>query len=397
MATKLTKTMIEKIQPGDRDVFLWDDAIPGFGARVFKSGKISFVVQYRNRERRSRRVTLGRFGVLTLQQARQRAIRLLAQVSDGGDPAEERREVAQEPTFSDLAERYIADYAKPRKKAGSIREDERIIEKHLGPALGTRRVSHITHGDIDRLHAALSATPYMANRVAALASTVFGCAEKWGLIPPGSNPAKGISRFRESSRERFLSMDELERLGATMRAMEAAGSISSFVAAGIRLLALTGCRRNEIRFLRWEEVDLEHRELRLRDSKTGPRSVPLNAAAVQVIDGLERRNDWVFPGQRGDSAPVCFNSAWERIRERAGLRGVRTHDLRHSFASVGASSGMSLLKIGRLLGHVEAKTTAKYAHLGRDPIHEASEEIASKIAAAMDGAKCAEVMELAAR
>ncbi len=313
----LTKTSIEKAQPESRDVFLWDDAIAGFGVRVLSSGKRSFLLQYRNTEGRSRRVTLGRFGVLTVQQARQKAIRLLAQVSEGADPAQERREATDAPTLEDLAARYLRDHAEPKKKPRSVQEDHRLIEKHILPTLGSRKVGHITSNDIDRLHSSMSEKPILANRVLALESMMFRLAEKWRLRPVGSNPCHGVERYKENRRERYLSMEEIGRLGDTLRAMQEERALSASAVAGIRLLLLTGCRRNEIRNLRWSEIDLKRPEIRLSDSKTGPRSVPLNAPAVQVIDGLERRSQWVLPGVQRDT-PISLNAAWIRIRKRAG-------------------------------------------------------------------------------
>jgi integrase len=392
---KLTKSVVENIQPETRDVFLWDDSLPGFGIRVLPSGKRSFVLQYRNAERRTRRITLGRFGVLTVQQARQKAIQLLADVNGGGDPAESKRETSEAPTLSDLAGRYLRDHAEPKKKASSVREDRRQLKIRILPVLGTRKVIHITSNDIHQLHASMSDKPVLANRTLALLSMMFRLAEKWGMRPVGSNPCRGVDRYKETPRTRYLTAEELGRLGETLLEMEAEGSTSRSVVAGIRLIILTGCRRDEIRTAMWDEIDLDQRELNLRDSKTGARCVPLNAPAMQIIDGLERRNEWLLPAVRGDE-PVNLNTAWNRIRVRARISDVRIHDLRHSFASVGAGAGMSLWQIGKVLGHADSQTTNRYAHAQRDPIHATSEQIASKISALMDGGECAEVRELVA-
>jgi integrase len=332
--------------------------------------------------------------VLTVQQARQKAIRLLAAVQDGKDPAQERCQEASAPLVADLAERYMRDHAEPKKKARSVHEDRRLLDKHILPVLGARKVGHVTSDDIDRLHASMSKTPILANRVLALLSMMLELAGRWGMRPKGLNPARGVACFKERRRERHLSLDEISRLGDTLREMEQTGGTSSSAVAGIRLLLLSGARRSEIRWLRWENVDLERRELHLEDSKTGPRTILLNAPALEVLAGLDRSAPWVLPATRGDG-PVCLSAAWTRIRKRAGLEDVRLHDLRHSFASVGAGAGLSLWTIGKVLGHTQPSTTARYAHADRDPVHAASEQIASRIAAALDGGSPAEVVELA--
>jgi integrase len=325
---KLTKRSIETIRPGDCDVFLWDDTLPGFGVRVLPSGKRSFVLQYRNRERRSRRITLGRFGVLTVQQARQRVIHLLAEVQDGKDPAEERRREASAPVLADLAARYLRDHAEPKKKPRSAREDRRLLDNHILPALRSRKVRHITSDDMDRLHGSMRDTPIAANRVLALLSMMFVLSERWGMRPKGSNPTRGVERFKENRRERYLSMDEFGRLGATLRKLERERAVSPYAIAAVRLLMLTGARRNEICQLGWSNVDFERRELRLEDSKTGPKTIPLNAPALQILAGLERYGPWVLPGARRKGPIILFKS-WEKIRTDAKLEDVRLHDLRH--------------------------------------------------------------------
>jgi hypothetical protein len=240
MATKLTKGVVEKIQPGERDVFLWDSTITGLGVRVLPSGKRSFLLQYRNAEGRSRRITIRRFGVLTVQQAREKAIRLLAEVSDGGDPAQQRRDTSEAPVLSELVARYVSDRL-PKRKARSAREYRRLIEKHILPALGSRKVAHITITDVERLHMSMESTPTQANRTVAVLSVLFRLAEKWGMRPVGSSPTSGIERFPESKRERFLSMSEFEQLGKRMREMEVEGELSTSAVAAFRLVDPNWC------------------------------------------------------------------------------------------------------------------------------------------------------------
>ncbi|MCL4683215.1 site-specific integrase [Myxococcota bacterium] len=382
MKVKLTKGRVERIEValGAREAFGWDDAVPGFGVRVLPSGRRSYIVQYFTKGR-TRRLTLGPHGVYTVEQARKRAASLLASVREGGDPSAERHAARTAPTVAELLDRYFKDYAEPRKKPKSLAQDRDIARRFLLPKLGRLRVADVTRDDLQRIHSALRDTPVMANRTLAMASTLFGLAERWDLRAPGTNPARYVERYREATRERYLSPAELAALGealAEREEIEPAGAIDC-----LRMLILTGCRVSEIRCLRWPEVDIEGARLLLKDSKTGGRVVPLNAPAREILARRPRRNEYVFPARRGGRPLPPLQSVWQRVRERAGLPDVRMHDLRHGFASVGASSGQSLLIIGALLGHRRVATTARYAHLSNDPVRDASEAIGAKIAAAM--------------
>jgi integrase len=240
-------------------------------------------------------------------------------------------------------------------------------------------------------------TPIRANRCLALLSTMLNYAERKGLLPPGANPCRHVERFPERQRERFLSEAEIARLGAVLTEAAQLGEHASVVAA-LRLLIFTGCRLGEILTLQWDDVDTERGCLRLRDSKSGPRGVTLGAPALEVLAGLSRLdgNPYVLPGARDGGHYVALQKAWRRLRAKAKLDDVRIHDLRHSFASVGAGSGESLLIIGRLLGHSQASTTERYAHLADDPVRAAADRIGARIAAAMRGGK-AEVVALPRR
>jgi integrase len=236
--------------------------------------------------------------------------------------------------------------------------------------------------------------PTAANRVLALLSKMMNLAERWGLRPDGSNPCRHVERYRETKRERYLSEAELARLGAALAAAEQTGAEEPEVVAALRLLVFTGCRMGEILGLCWECVDFERRCLNLPDSKTGAKTVPLNVPALEVLAGLERRSEYVIPGRDPRHALVNLSKPWDRIRVAAKLEGVRIHDLRHSFAAVAAGSGHSLLIIGGLLGHKQAQTTRRYAHLSDDPLRAASEAVGGRIAAALARRPEAEVLPL---
>jgi len=382
---KLSKRSVDAARPGPRETFVWDEELPGFGLRVFPSGRKTFFVQYRARgESRTRRYVLGPYGVLTPAEARDLATQVLADVRKGGDPSEARRIEAHEPTVGDLCTRYLADYAEGRKKARSVAEDRRLIEDFVKPALGRRKIRAVTRLEIVRLHNSLQRTPYQANRVLAVVSRMFNLAERWGLRPGGSNPVRHVDRFAERKRERFLSEAELARLGKALADAEQAQTETAATIAAIRLLVFTGCRLGEILRLRWAEVDFERRCLHLAESKTGARTVPLNAPALKVLAELARgESPWVIQGRKPGAPLVNLGKPWRRIREKADLRDVRLHDMRHSYASVAAGAGHSLVVIGALLGHRQATTTQRYAHLSDDPVRTATELVGARIAAAM--------------
>jgi integrase len=246
----------------------------------------------------------------------------------------------------------------------------------------------VNRAEIARLHHEMRSKPYQANSTLAMLSKFFGWVEKHGLRPDGSNSCRHVEKYRERRRERFLSQAELGRLGDALREAEQERSCSPWVIAAIRLLAFTGARRNEILTLRWDHVSEEHERLLLPDSKTGPKGIHLNAPALVVLHEIPRleRNPYVICGEKPGRHLVNLEKPWRRIRAAAKLGDVRLHDLRHSFASVAASGGQSLILIGKMLGHTQSETTARYAHLADDPVRAASDAVARHIAAAMDGA-----------
>ena len=385
---KLTKSYIDKLSPDPvRDRLVWDDQLPGFGLRISRGGNLAYVAQYRNAEGRSRRITLGRHGLLTPSEARQKARRVLADARDGVDPLAERQRAREGHTVAELCARFLADHARLRSKPSSVRVQTGLINNCILPALGSRKIAFLTRQDVLRFHSSMRRTPYQANRCLSILRTAFNLAEDWGLRPELSNPCHRIKRFPEPGRQRFLSETELARLGEALRRGEEAGSVPRECIPAFRLYILTGCRHDEIRLLKWTDVDLDRRVLKLPDSKTGPRIVHLSAPAIQVLSSIERRSEWVIPSPVDSNKPYGhLNRSWQVIRKIAGLEDVRIHDLRHSFASIGAAQGQSLLMIGLLLGHKQITTTQKYAHLADDPVRAANERIGSLIHATMTGA-----------
>jgi integrase len=376
---KLTKRAVDAIRPNGKDVIHFDDELPSFGLRVKPSGVKSYLVQYR-KGLRTRRLTLGRHGVLTPDQARKLAVQSLAKVRAGGGPAEERQREREAETMAELCDRYLTHHAEVHKKASSLRNDRVMINEVIKPALGRLKVQEVTRADVTNLHHGFADRPYRGNRVLALLSKMFNLAERWGVRPDGTNPCRHVERFKEQKRQRFLSAEELKRLGGVLAQVEIEAVELPSVAPAIRLLLFTGARLSEILTLKWDYVDSEHGCLNLPDSKTGAKAIQLNTGALDVLNGIPRSHSpWVLRGRNGDNPLVNLEKPWRRIRERVDLLDVRLHDLRHSFASVGAAAGSSLVVIGALLGHTQPATTARYAHLASDPLKEAVNAIGSRL------------------
>ncbi len=395
MRAKITKRLLDSLPaPAAGEVKVWDTELRGFVVRVRSSGRRWFAVEWM-RERRTRRLSLGEFGSVTVDQARERAKAILGRVAHGEDPATERAGERAAPTVAELARRYMEEHAGPKKKQSSVEGDERNLRLYVLPALGRRKVIAIGLREVADLHHSLRAKPVQANRVLALVSKMLNLAETWGLRPLHSNPCPRIGRYRESRRERFLSGTELRRLGEALSAVEQDRSEDPAAVLAIRLLLLTGARRDEILSLRWQDVDLETGTLNLPDSKTGKKSIPLGPAAVELLAAAPRFEGcpYVLPGRRRPEARfVGLQRPWTRVRARAGLGDVRLHDLRHSFASVGVAANLGLPVLGAILGHRHPATTARYAHLDDDPRRAAAARISNQIAADLNGHAAGEVI-----
>jgi len=392
---KITKRLVESIRPSDRDVVQWDSELRGFGVRVKPSGVRSYMIQYRNSHSSSRRYTIGQHGRLTAEEARKEARQLLADVARGGDPAEGRMVAQKQQTLAQFAEHYFEQHAIGRKKASTIETDRINLRCHIIPALGKVQMGALSRSNVLRLYSAMKDRPGAANRTLALLSHMMNVAEEEGLRAAGSNPCRGIKKFKEKRRERYLSPSELSRLGEILAEAERTGTENSNTIAAIRLLILTGCRRSEILGLRWEQVDFENACLRLPDSKTGARVVHLNAPALQVLSTIERRaeNPYVIYGFKPGTHVADLKRPWRRIRHAADLEDLRLHDLRHSFASTAVGLGESLHITGKLLGHSQARTTERYAHVANDPAKAATERVGAAISGMMAG-KTGEVVRL---
>ena len=382
---RLTKRTVEKLPIEARDYFIWDSDVAGFAVRVMPSGARSYQVQYR-KGGRTRRVSIGRHGTMTADEARSRARKLLGGVAGGENPAEEIAQHRRAPTVAALCERFYKTHVEQRCKPTTRREYRRSIELFIKPAIGSFKVVDVERRDVAELHHAMRDKPYQANRTLGVLSKMFNLAEVWGLRPDGSNPCRHVQKYAETKRERFLSELELARLGRTITDMEAEGGkagLDPFQAAAYRLLIFTGCRLSEIQTLKWDYVKGDMIEL--PESKTGARRIHLPPAARAVLAALPRdpENPYVIQGSEPGGHITDLQRPWRRVRERAGLPGVRIHDLRHTYASNAVSRGVPIQMVGKLLGHTQIQTTMRYAHLADDPVRAAAQQVSDGLADAL--------------
>ncbi|MDE0031263.1 MAG: site-specific integrase [Deltaproteobacteria bacterium] len=379
----LSNRVVDALTAVDKEVMCWDRDLPGFGVRVYPSGAKTYMVQRRGR-RGSKRITVGRHGTMSVEEARRQAAVILTRLESGEEPETGAAPDAGEgPTVAELAERYLSEHVAVYCKPGTVMGYRRVIERNILPKLGKLPIKELDRRHVAELQYRLRKRPTAANNAVGALSRMLNRAQAWGLMPAGSNPCRFVKPYRTRRPERFLTEDEFRRLGQALDDLEAEDRVPVHVAAAFRLLTLTGCRSGEVLTLRWRDVALGRNEVRLRDSKTGPRIVPLSPAAVRVLAGLPRLsgNPWVIAGPEPGGRQMQLTYYWHRVRERAGLDDVRLHDLRHSFASRALAMGEDLTMIGKLLGHRKLQSTARYAHLARDSVRESAALVSDSIAA----------------
>tara|TARA_R110002049_G_scaffold4764_1_gene33766 strand:+ start:881 stop:2068 length:1188 start_codon:yes stop_codon:yes gene_type:complete len=376
---KLTKRSVEALESRASEYFVWDSEVAGFGVRVFPSGRKTYLVQYRV-GRRTKRITIAQHGVLTSDEARKQARKLLGEIAQGGDPSGDKKERSTAPTVASLIDRFITDYAAHHVKPSTARDYASIAARLIKPQLGLFHIADVTRADIVALHHSLRDTPYQANRMLSLVSKMFNLAEDWGLRAEGSNPVRRIKKFREEEKKRYLSEAEQARLGEVLGQALEDGTETVHAVSAILLLLFTGCRLGEIRTLRWEWVTARH--LELPDSKTGRRRIPLPRAAAELLENIPRRegNPHVIIGARGDGPLNDLQKPWQRLRHAAGLDDVRIHDLRHTYASTAVMNGIDPFELKEIMGHRNLQTTLRYAHFADEKILQAADSIATRLA-----------------
>lgn len=388
---RISRRTVDALEPKTKPYIAWDNGLQGFGVKVHPSGRRCFVLRYRvggGRAGKSREPVIGVDGTVTPEAARHVARNWLAKIALGEDPAADRRRGDAVQTMSDLFDRYLTDHAQRHKKPLSVRGDRSLIEKHLRPAFGSIPIGEVTRARIAKWHGGLATTPYQANRGLALLSKVFHLAEVWGLWTEPTNPCRGVNKFREAKRERFLSAEEFDSLFATLDRAAAGALLTEkgnrvwpYAITAIQLLIHTGARSSEILTLKWDWIDLDRGRVDLPDTKTGRRTLILSQEAVAILRAVARipNNPFVIAGAKPGTHLVNLKDSWDILRRDAGLDGLRVHDLRHSYASVAAAGGMSLPQIGALLGHNSPQTTARYAHLADDVLHRSAAVVSGSI------------------
>lgn len=408
---KLTKRAIDAFTSDRAEAFLWDTIVLGFGVRLRKGGSKTFILKYRMGSA-VRRHTLGKVGSpYTVEDAREAAAELLRQVREGHDPMAAKRERAEAITVSELIETYLHEgrISKPNKRESSWRGDASVLRRHVEPLLGQRLARDISRRDLEKLQAdvlsgrtaqdirtkargraIIRGGPGAAGQMIRSTAAMFAWAVQQEIIP--ANPAIGVQKVKPRRRERFLSMAEARHMIETLAELVEAGDIPEPHAAILRLLLFTGARKSEILDLTWGEVDLERGRILLpwHRSKTGEKMIPLNSAALKELMRRPRSGPYVFPAARGDGPTVGLYKTWDLVRKRAKLEGVRIHDLRHSFASFAAADGASLYLIGKALGHRQASTTERYAHLTDDPVRAVAEQVGSRFLPLLNGPQARE-------
>lgn len=416
---RLGRQTLKSLPIVERQTIIYDDDLPGFGLRLMPpsnrnfEGSRSWIVEYRpgngGRGTPKRRITIGKIEVISPDEARRSARDLLAKARLGDDPAKARQDDRSAPTVADLKDQYLKE-TQPARKARSREFYESCWNRHIIPQIGHLKAKDVTAGDLVSAHSAIGKkSPIMANRMLALSSHFFNWCEQKRIRARNSNPVGELgakSRFRETKRTRYLSNDEYAALGVAIAKAEEEGvawtaradgaskhapksseartvKIDADVADCLRLLLLTGARLREILHLKWTEVDWERSALCLQDSKTGAKTILLNSAAVAVLDRLKsnkvKNQVYVVKGDALDKPRSGLKRPWALVRRLAGLDDLRIHDLRHSFASVSVSGGISLPLIGGLLGHSSTATTQRYAHLANDPLRQANEDVGVRI------------------
>lgn len=420
---RITKRAMLSAKPKSSEFTIWDDAVSGFGVRIRPSGNKSYVVVYRagfGRGSPTRRYTIGKIDKISPELARARAKAILGSVAHGLDPATDKADERCMPAIAELADRFIEEHVVAKRKSQTVKLYRDVLSRVVKPAFGTTKADKLSRQQVAKLHSSLAKTPFQANRVLAIIASMYSFAQRAGVVPEFFNPTRHVEKFKEHRRERFLTGAELERLGQAIREAETAGfawsinqtqkpskhlakrehrftKVDQSAIAAIRLLLFTGCRLREILHLRWENIDAERGMVFLPDSKSGRKTIVLNAPALTVLNSLPVLGPFVIPSGRPNIPKHDLKRPWAAIIKRAGLEGLRLHDLRHTYASVGAGGGLGLPIIGRLLGHTQPATTARYAHLDSDPLRQATEAIGNRIASALDGKEKATVVQLRRR
>jgi len=380
--SKLTKNVIDRHNPTDKDYYIWDSEVKGFGCRIWPSGKKTYMFVYRSPLNQKKIFfKIGVHGNITVDEARTEAKKLSGAIAAGHDPKEQKQEKIaeqkQELLFGDFFEVFKEKYMSIKYKDGGYRNMS-LANVHILPKFTKRKLGEITSRDIKLFLESLAYIPPTANRCFALLSMMFRKAEDWEYLPPKSNPCTGVEKYKGNKKQRFLSRLELLKLEESLAQQERKQSMSYYTVNAIRLSLYLGCRKSNILKLKWENVHLKEHYVFLPDTKVGEGACPLNQKAIDLLFSLKRQegNPYVFPGQIPENPLTSVQTAWKTILKRANIKDFRFHDLRHSFASLSLSQGVDLYTVSKLLGHKNISTTTRYAHLELEKLKEATNKMA---------------------
>ncbi|KZL05564.1 site-specific integrase [Pseudovibrio sp. Ad26] len=411
----VTKRTVDAAKPTTKKYFVWDGKLSGFGLQVMPTGRKTFIVQYRTLEGRSRRMTLGKYGELTPDQARGQAVDVLAKVRNGEDPTVNRKIIRNAPTVDDLLDMYLSEHVEVHNKPKSLVEIRRILERCVRKPLGKAKLASVTRQDISKLHRSMRRTPRQANHVLAIISKAFNLAEVWGLRPEHSNPVRLVKRYKENERDRFLSGDELQRLGKTLELAEKEGlpwiikaspenhkhlrhdiekrrtPVNPMALYCLKLLLYTGARLMEIASLEWKHVDFEEGAIALPSKKgDGRKPHPVSGNVLDILSDIPRLDGSPYVLARINDptrhiTKELVENAWQRVRHHADIPDVRIHDLRHTVGTFAAQSGSNAFLISHLLRHRNVTITNRYVNHDAHPIRVLSETVGERIEAGLKG------------
>ena len=424
---RFTQRSIAALPVQDKEYFVWDSDLRGFGVRVYPNGGKRYVARAKHAGQ-SRRCQIGQFGTIPFEEAKKLARKAISDLVDGDNPNAEKKSERLSPTVKELSGRFLEEYVPSHCKRRTQVEYKHALNKYIIPAIGSVKVLKLNRDDVAELHHAMKDTPYQANRTLGVLSKMMNQAEAWGLRPDRSNPCYHIKKYKEHKRDRFLSPEELICL---RKALDDEEEMAPSAVAAFRLLIFTGARLSEIQTLKWAYIQGDRAFL--PESKTGAKILYLNEAALDVLGSVQRidGNPYVITGKEDGAYLTDLQKPWRRVRKQAsvvywrdcgdertrdfiqklrggygilptwqecqraaedaglalptGLADVRIHDLRHTFASGGVMMGESLPMVGKLLGHTQAQTTARYAHLADDPVRSATQRIGAMLEDAMAG------------
>lgn len=423
---RLTKRYLDSLPLKEKEYFIWDDQIKGFGVRVYPNGGKRYVAQT-FRLGKTTRVQIGKHGTLPFEEAKRRARKIIADIDDGINPNEDKKNERRSPTIQHLAERFLDEYVPSHCKERTQVEYKHALNKYILPAIGSIKVLNLARDDVSDMHHAMRSTPYQANRTLGVLSKMLNQAEVWSYRPDRSNPCYHVKKFKEQKRERYLSPEELICL---RKALDIEADLAPSATNAFRLLIFTGARLSEIQTLKWSYIQGDR--VLLPDSKTGAKVLHIGKAALNILGNIQRINDnpYVITGKQDGSYLTDLQKPWRRVRKLASviywqdccedtsglmdelkriydelpswdkcqeeaeridlalptaLNDVRIHDLRHTFASGAVMMGESLPMIGKLLGHTQPQTTARYAHLADDPLRSAVQRIDAMLEKTMLG------------